>query len=55
VGLECQAVQEAFSKYLQGATYNERQIRFERIDGVFSDGDADNILGVVEAFNEEVA
>jgi type I restriction enzyme R subunit len=84
VGLDRQAVQEAFSKYLQGSTYNERQIRFvemiidhltqngvlnaaqlyeppfnqihfEGIDGVFSDGDADNLFGVVEAFNEAVA
>jgi len=81
VGLDRQAVQEAFSKYLQGSTYNEKQIRFiemviehltirgtleasqlyeppfnqihyEGIDGVFEDGDADNIFGVVEAFNE---
>lgn len=28
VGLDRQAVQEAFSKYLQGTTYNEQQIRF---------------------------
>ena len=28
VGLDRQAVQAAFSKYLQGSTYNERQIRF---------------------------
>ena len=28
VGLDRQAVQEAFSKYLQGSTYNEKQIRF---------------------------
>jgi type I restriction enzyme R subunit len=84
VGLERQAVQASFSKYLQGSTYNERQIRFvemiidhltqngvlnaaqlyeppfnqihfEGIDGVFSDGDADNLFGVVEAFNEAVA
>ena len=84
VGLERQAVQEAFSKYLQGSTYNEKQIRFvemliehltqngvletaqlyeppfnqihyEGIDGVFGDADADNIFGVVEAFNEAVA
>ena len=84
VGLDRQAVQEAFSKYLQGSSYNEKQIRFvemliehltqngvleaaqlyeppfnqihfEGIDGVFSDGDADNIFGVVEAFNEAVA
>lgn len=81
VGLDRQAVQQAFSKYLQGSTYNEKQIRFieiviehltirgtleasqlyeppfnqihyEGIDGVFSDGDIDNIFGVVEAFNE---
>ncbi len=81
VGLDRQSVQQAFSKYLQGSTYNEKQIRFiemviehltirgtleasqlyeppfnqihyEGIDGVFSDGDADNIFGVVEAFNE---
>lgn len=80
VGLDRQAVQEAFSKYLQGTSYNEKQIRFvemviehlairgtldasqlyeppfnqihfEGIDGVFGDGDADNIFGVVEAFN----
>lgn len=80
VGLDRQAVQQAFSKYLQGSTYNEKQIRFiemmidhltikgtleashlyeppfnqihyEGIDGVFSDADADNIFGVVEAFN----
>jgi type I restriction enzyme R subunit len=25
---------------------------YEGIDGVFEDGDADNIFGVVEAFNE---
>ncbi len=31
------------------------QIHYEGIDGVFSDGDADNIFGVVEAFNEAVA
>lgn len=84
VGLDRQAVQNAFSKYLQGSTYNEKQIRFiemviehltirgtleasklyeppfnqihfEGIDGVFNDGDADNIFGVVEAFNEAVA
>ncbi|WP_434058286.1 type I restriction-modification enzyme R subunit C-terminal domain-containing protein [Acinetobacter pseudolwoffii] len=81
VGLDRQAVQQAFSKYLQGSTYNEKQIRFiemviehltirgtleasqlyeppfnqihyEGIDGVFGDADADNIFGVVEAFNE---
>ena len=81
VGLDRQAVQAAFSKYLQGTTYNEKQIRFvemviehltirgtlqpeqlyeppfsqihfEGIDGVFTGGDADNILNVVEAFNE---
>ncbi len=81
VGLDRQAVQQAFSKYLQGSIYNERQIRFiemviehltirgtleasqlyeppfnqihyEGKDGVFGDGDADNIFGVVEAFNE---
>ena len=81
VGLDRQAVQQAFSKYLQGTSYNEKQIRFiemvidhltirgtleasqlyeppfdqihyEGIDGVFSDKDADNIFGVVEAFNE---
>ncbi|MGQ9374310.1 DEAD/DEAH box helicase family protein [Acinetobacter tandoii] len=28
VGLDRQAVQEAFSKYLQGTTYNDKQIRF---------------------------
>ena len=28
VGLDRQAVQQAFSKYLQGTTYNEKQIRF---------------------------
>ena len=28
VGLDRQAVQQAFSKYLQGSTYNEKQIRF---------------------------
>lgn len=28
VGLDRQAVQEAFSQYLQGSTYNEKQIRF---------------------------
>ena len=28
VGLDRQAVQEAFSKYLQGSSYNEKQIRF---------------------------
>src|SRR5690606_22049615 len=28
VGLDRQAVQAAFSKYLQGTTYNEKQIRF---------------------------
>jgi len=84
VGLDRQAVQQAFSKYLQGSTYNEKQIRFiemmidhltqngvldaaqlyeppfnqihyEGIDGVFGDADADNIFGVVEAFNEAVA
>lgn len=84
VGLDRQAVQEAFSKYLQGSTYNEKQIRFvemmidhltqngvlgaaqlyeppfnqihyEGIDGVFGDGDTDNIFEVVEAFNEAVA
>lgn len=81
VGLDRQAVQQAFSNYLQGSAYNEKQIRFiemvidhltirgtleasqlyeppfnqihyEGIDGVFGDGDADNIFGVVEAFNE---
>ncbi|EXF58014.1 DEAD/DEAH box helicase family protein [Acinetobacter sp. 1294596] len=81
VGLDRQAVQQAFSKYLQGSTYNEKQIRFiemvidhltirgtleasqlyeppfnqihyEGIDGLFGDADADNIFGVVEAFNE---
>ena len=81
VGLDRQAVQEAFSKYLHGTSYNEKQIRFvemliehltmrgileasqlyeppfnqihyEGIDGVFGDGDADNIFGVVEAFNQ---
>ncbi|MEK5759875.1 DEAD/DEAH box helicase family protein [Acinetobacter variabilis] len=81
VGLDRQAVQQAFSKYLQGSTYNEKQIRFiemivehltirgtlessqlyeppfnqihyEGIDGVFGDAEADNIFGVVEAFNE---
>ena len=81
VGLERQAVQQAFSKYLQGTTYNEKQIRFiemmiehltqrgvleasqlyeppfnqihyEGIDGVFNDGDADEIFEVVEAFNQ---
>lgn len=31
------------------------QIHFEGIDGVFRDGNTDNILGVVEAFNEAVA
>ncbi|MFX6888164.1 type I restriction-modification enzyme R subunit C-terminal domain-containing protein, partial [Acinetobacter baumannii] len=80
-GLDRQAVQEAFSKYLQGTTYNDKQIRFvemiiehltvrgtleasqlyeppfnqihyEGIDGVFADGDTDNIFGVVEAFNK---
>lgn len=84
VGLDRQAVQQAFSKYLQGSSYNEKQIRFvemiidhltqngvlaaaqlyeppfnqvhfEGIDGVFSDGDVDNIFGVVEVFNEAVA
>ena len=84
MGLDRQAVQAAFSKYLQGSTYNEKQIRFvemliehltqngvldaaqlyeppfnqihfEGIDGVFSDGDADNIFEVVETFNEAVA
>lgn len=84
VGLDRKAVQEAFSKYLQGSSYNEKQIRFiemmidhltqngvldaaqlyeapfnqihyEGIDGVFSEADADNIFGVVEAFNEAVA
>jgi type I restriction enzyme, R subunit len=84
VGLDRQAVQQAFSKYLQGSSYNEKQIRFiemmiehltqngvldaaqlyeppfnqihyEGIDGVFADADADNIFGVVEAFNEAVA
>ena len=84
VGLDRKAVQEAFSTYLQGSSYNEKQIRFvemmidhltqngvldaaqlyeppfnqihyEGIDGVFADGDADNIFGVVEAFNEAVA
>ncbi|WP_179993646.1 DEAD/DEAH box helicase family protein [Acinetobacter sp. YH1901136] len=84
VGLDRQAVQAAFSKYLQGTTYNEKQIRFvemviehltirgtlqpeqlyeppfsqihfEGIDGVFTGGDADNILNVVEAFNKAVA
>ena len=84
VGLDRQAVQQAFSKYLQGSTYNEKQIRFvemlidhltqngvleaaqlyeppfnqihyEGIDGVFGDAEADNIFGVVEAFNEAVA
>ena len=84
VGLDRKAVQEAFSKYLQGSSYNEKQIRFiemmidhltqngvldaaqlyeppfnqihfEGIDGVFGDTDADNIFGVVEAFNEAVA
>lgn len=81
VGLDRQAVQQAFSKYLQGTTYNEKQIRFiemmiehltqrgvleasqlyeppfnqihyEGIDGVFNDGDADEIFEVVEAFNQ---
>lgn len=28
VGLDHQAAQQAFSKYLQGITYNEKQIRF---------------------------
>jgi len=28
VGLDRQAVQKAFSKHLQGSTYNEKQIRF---------------------------
>jgi len=28
VGLDRQAVQQAFSKYLQGTTYNDKQIRF---------------------------
>lgn len=80
MGLERQAVQGSFSKYLQGSSYNEKQIRFvemliehltkngvldatqlyeppfnqihyEGIDGVFGDADADNIFGVVEAFN----
>ncbi|MCG9505744.1 DEAD/DEAH box helicase family protein [Acinetobacter pittii] len=84
VGLDRKAVQEAFSKYLQGSSYNEKQIRFiemmidhltqngvldaaqlyeapfnqihyEGVDGVFDDADADNIFGVVEAFNEAVA
>ncbi|MFX6427714.1 DEAD/DEAH box helicase family protein [Acinetobacter baumannii] len=84
VGLDRKAVQEAFSKYLQGSSYNEKQIRFiemmidhltqngmldaaqlyeapfnqihyEGLDGVFDDADADNIFGVVEAFNEAVA
>ncbi|SSS37981.1 Domain of uncharacterised function (DUF3559) [Acinetobacter baumannii] len=84
VGLDRQAVQAAFSKYLQGTAYNEKQIRFvemviehltirgtlqpeqlyeppfsqihfEGIDGVFTGGDADNILNVVEAFNKAVA
>lgn len=31
------------------------QIHYEGIDGVFGDADADNIFGVVEAFNEAVA
>lgn len=31
------------------------QVHFEEIDGVFSDGDADNIYGVVDAFNEAMA
>lgn len=31
------------------------QVHFEGIDGVFSDGDVDNIFGVVEVFNEAVA
>ena len=81
VGLDRQAVQAVFSKFLQGSTYNEKQIRFiemmiehltirgtleasqlyeppfnqvhfEGIDGVFNDGDADHIFGVVEALNE---
>lgn len=81
IGLDRQSVQEAFSKYLQGSTYNETQIRFvemiikhltmrgtleasqlyeppfnqmhyKGIDGMFADGDADNILSVVQAFNE---
>lgn len=81
VGLDRQAVQQAFSKFLQGTTYNDKQIRFiemiidhltmrgtldaaqlyeppfnqihyEGVEGVFGDADADNIFGVVEAFNE---
>ena len=84
MGLDHQAVQDAFSQYLQDTSYNEKQIRFvemliehltqnsvldaarlyeppfnqihyEGIDGVFGDGDADNIFGVVESFNEAVA
>lgn len=31
------------------------QIHYEGIDGVFGDGDTDNIFEVVEAFNEAVA
>lgn len=81
IGLDRQAVQAAFSDYLLGTTYNEKQIRFVEmiiehltrrgtleasqlyqppfnqihyagIDGVFVDGDADKIVGVVEAFNQ---
>nr|WP_228140713.1 hypothetical protein [Acinetobacter sp. TGL-Y2] len=31
------------------------QIHYEGIDGVFNDGDADNIFGVIEMFNQNVA
>lgn len=81
VGLDRQAVQKAFSKYLQTENYNERQIRFiemiinhltengaltidqlyeapfkglhyESIDGFFNNEEADNIIHLINGFNQ---